>query len=187
MLTYGMNKKSNRYKKSFPIEFKRYFFQLFRSYYHDDDGKVERLKAPPLTYWLPCSQIQSKNKKALNIAEAGQKKESNIGGENAWVRKDTQMLRSKFLMTQDEVDNCTFQPKIKTGVAISGKRAEDEDSKKAYHERFGLNFKNSVPAIFKAGVLKQARQFYNAGKLKEARSKLKEGFNIKSLYRNFNP
>ena len=90
-------------------------------------------------------------------------------------------------MTQDEVQNCTFQPKIKTGVAITGKRDEEEDSKKAYHERFGLNFKNSVPAIFKAGVLKQARQFYNAGKLKEARSKLKEGFNIKSLYRNFNP
>lgn len=122
MLTYGVSKKSTR--KSFPIEFKRYFFQLFRSYYHDDDGKIDRLKNPPLTYWLPCSQVQSKNKKALSVGPATTKS-ANIAGENAWVRKDTELLRSKFLMTQDEVENCTFQPKIKTGVEFTGIRADE--------------------------------------------------------------
>lgn len=50
-----------------------------------------------------------------------------------------------------------------------------------------MNFKNAAPAIFKAGVLKLARQYYAAGRYKDARNKLREGFNIKSLYRNFDP
>ncbi len=51
------------------------------------------------------------------------------------------------------MENCTFHPRVIKDVKFEGRR-EEGDQKKAFHERFGLNFKNSVPAIFKAGVLR---------------------------------
>ena len=41
-----------------------------------------------------------------------------------------------------------------------------------------MNFKKAAPAIYKAGLLKQAWQKYREGNFREARIRLKEGFKI---------
>lgn len=54
--------------------------------------------------------MKSKNKKAEEMTAKKKKKDAPIN--SAWEKVETAQMRAKFLMTQDEVENCTFQPKL---------------------------------------------------------------------------
>jgi len=51
-------------------------------------------------------------------------------------------------MTNDEVENCQFFPKISN--------PGDGKMEKTYDEKFGKNFTRSDPGLYKAGILKKA-------------------------------
>ena len=52
---------------------------------------------------------------------------------------------------------------------------------KPFHERFGENFKDSNPEVFKKGILNKAERQFNKGEYKPALNTLMEGFRIHSL------
>ena len=93
-----------------------------------------------------------------------------------------------ILLTYSEVENCTFKPKI-TPYVIPGKpyKGEDEINPNDYVEEMGKNFQNKYPYVFKSGIYNKSVSLFQAGKYVEAMNKLKQGFNIDSLLRNFEP
>ena len=52
-LTYGTKKDSETYKKSFPNEFKRYFFQIVKSFVKTEKGGLKKLRYAPATFIIP--------------------------------------------------------------------------------------------------------------------------------------
>ena len=51
-LTYGTKKNSETYKKSYPLEFKRYFFQIVKSFVKTEKG-LKKLRYAPATFIIP--------------------------------------------------------------------------------------------------------------------------------------
>ena len=104
--------------------------------------------------------------------------------ERAFKREDTKEVRANIMMTQHEVENCTFEPAV-------GKQDPHWQYKKQYYppdeenktwvDKFGTNFHSSNPEVFKNGILKKAYMHYSGGRYSEAITTLAEGFNFVSI------
>lgn len=57
MLTYGMDEKSETFKKSFPSSFKRYFFRLVKSMTDKKGQRLTRQQVKQRARWMPPTFI----------------------------------------------------------------------------------------------------------------------------------
>lgn len=101
-------------------------------------------------------------------------------------------------MSADDAANCTFEPNagsqnlhmkkiLETFPELQRDDYDKEKSLREYVDKFGDKFMHSNPEIYKKGILRSAQSFFNAGEIKDAWRKLKEGFNVESLKRYFDP
>ena len=183
---FGVKIGSAQHKKMYPMDFKKYFFELVHNAYKDEDTK--KLKRPQSVrpcFFLP-SGISSnvKNAKVMDnkgFVEKGEKKSIR---ERAFKREDQKSTLKNILMLQDEIDNCTFEPNVGTMDPHPNKAVQSalqEEEGKTFVDKLGHNFMNSNPEVFKAGILKGAQKLYLEGKYTESLNKLAEGFNFSSI------
>lgn len=192
-------------RKLYPKEFKGYFLELLRSYVATSNGKIVKAPKKNVPFWIPSSKPCPAKEKGLTLGEAtakttnvkGKKKEYGTSirtlGEfalHAWNRKDELIneKKEKIMMTFSDVQNCTFKPHVtpyNNGGVIFKK--EEEIDPKEVANAMGKNFEKSYPYVFKSGVYNKAMTFFQKGLHVDAMNKLREGFNIESLKRNFHP
>ena len=98
-------------------------------------------------------------------------------------------------MTQEELQNCTFEPKVAALKYInvphqpqhSDKKNVVESCANTYAEQHKDNFNQSHPEIYKSGKMKQANKQYKEGDYEKAMSTLESCFKIYSLRLKFEP
>jgi hypothetical protein len=191
--------------KLYPKEFKAHFLGILRNHVEVRKGSYVRLTRAKVPVWIPSSKPSKVEDKLLTLARSATKS-TNAKGRRAtpgaslkeiekfqihpWNRKDkaTKDKLKNIFFTYDDVENCTFKPKI-TPYAISGKaeKKEYEIDPESLAKEMGENFKDKYPYVFKSGVYNKALTFFQGGKYVEAMRKLKQGFNVDSLLRNFHP
>ena len=203
--------KKSKIADPYPVEFKNYFIKILRSFVQTNAGMVQ-VKENVTPCWMPAS-VQGKSdirasikqivNKSTNLKAKKEGKEllSKAVREKAWIRPDTTNHRQKILMTYDEIENCTFEPKCgklsdlrhqklakKYELKVreeEGAPGESEENK--WVKKLGVNFKGKHPEVFKSGVLRRAIKFHNEGRLTSSLKKLSEGFNIKSVLGKYYP
>jgi len=191
--------------KLYPKEFKAHFLDILRKHVEVRKGSYVRLARAKVPVWIPLSKPSQVGDKSFTLARSATKS-TNTKGRRAtpapslkeiekfqihpWNRKDkaTKEKLKNIFFTYDDVENCTFKPKI-TSYAISGKpeKEEYEVDPESLAKEMGENFENKYPYVFKSGVYNKALSFFQSGKYVQAMRKLKQGFNIDSLLRNFHP
>lgn len=196
--------KSNvKHGKSYPREFKTCFLDVLRGHAAVQKGRV--VKKDKVPYWIPSSKFSRLPEKMLSLAQLTAKS-ANAKGRHApresdaddlgqfqlhpWNRKDDLMKEKllRVMLTYSDAENCTFRPKI-SKYTIEGRppRPVDEVDPKELVEELGENFQKKYPYVFKSGVYSKAASLFHDGKYVEAMRKLKSGFNVDSLLRNFHP
>ncbi|MDR3582438.1 MAG: hypothetical protein P4L67_04165 [Candidatus Pacebacteria bacterium] len=192
-------------RKLYPKEFKAYFLDILRGYVQTRKGKYEKVPKKNIPFWIPSSKPCPARDKGLTLGEStakssnvkGRKKEPGVGIKDiqefclhAWNRKDeaTMEKRRQILMSLSDAENCTFKPHVTPyyGGGIMPKREEEIDPAEVA-KGMGKNFEKSYPYVFKSGVYNKAVTFFQKGAYVDAMNKLREGFNIESLKRNFHP
>ena len=99
-------------------------------------------------------------------------------------------LLSQVFMTNDEIENCRFEPNAgRINDHYNPKVADDgeEYTYKNFMARHGTNLEKSHPEIYKRGILKRATREYNLGEFDKSYNTLMKGFNIESLKNKFDP
>lgn len=110
---YGVKKNSNQYKKMFPHEFKKYFFDVLSNLKKNRDGDLVWPKSVRWTFFLPSGTVGSvPNKKGEFENLFDKKVEKASIRERPLKREDTKDIRANILMTSDEINNCTFEPSV---------------------------------------------------------------------------
>jgi len=191
---------SNR--RVYSKEFKTYFLDVLRGNTAIKKGKF--IKKDKVPFWIPSSKPCS-SEKGFSLSELTTRS-TNIKGRQApqepsiseltqfqlhpWNRKDN-LIKEKLLqvmLTYSDAENCTFRPKI-GNYTIEGKvnKAIDEIDPRELVEEMGENFQKKYPYVFKSGIYNKAMSLFQSGKYVEGLRKLKIGFNIDSLLRNFHP
>ena len=107
------------------------------------------------------------------------KKEIPVMKTLAFGKADLREQLKKIFMTNEEIDNCQFIPKISNPGEIGTDKPFD------VNEKFGENFSKSDPTIWKQGKLKKAWREYNEGRFMQAQNTLEIAFNIASLKNYF--
>jgi hypothetical protein len=180
---YGVKKDSNIAKKSFPQSFKRHFFTLLKSFVHLDSG-IKRIKNAPPAFFLPTTggnctvhtggcpedcNYKTNNKKVLLRSKLRRMAEKIRPAYRSriWRRADKRKLRSQILMTNSEIENCTFEPSaggLSKYEGIKGALSQETTDHQIYVDSMGLNFQKRHPEVFKLGVLKKAKLKLREGK-----------------------
>lgn len=115
-----------------------------------------------------------------------------------WRRNDFKNALKNVLMTNNEMENCTFEPEagsmsmtIEVALKANPNLRKDghleEPNPEAFVKKLGLNFEKSHPEVFKAGVLKRAQLMYKEGKFDDALKRLYDGFNVDSIRKRYDP
>lgn len=115
-----------------------------------------------------------------------------------WRRNDFKKALQNVLMTNEENENCTFEPEagsmsktidlaLRANPNLRKDGLLDEPDPEAYVKKLGQNFEKSHPEVFKAGVLKRAQLMYKEGKFDDALKRLYDGFNVDSIRKRFDP
>lgn len=141
---YGVKKGSEQYKKMFPHDFKKYFFDVLSNMKKNKDGDLIRPKSVRRTFFLPSGAVGSVPNQKNEFDNLYDKKvEKAAIRERAFKREDTKEVRANIMMTQHEVENCTFEPAV-------GKQDPHWQFKKQYYppdeenktwvDKFGTNF-----------------------------------------------
>jgi hypothetical protein len=213
-VNYGTKKDSETYKKSYPHSFKNYFFQLVKSHFKQKKG-IKRIRNPASTFILAAGKRciyhenmacpegcphATFNKKVMLQHTRLRKyfKEPLTFRSRVWRRNDFKEALEKVLMTNSEIENCTFEPEAgsmsKTiGLALRanpGLRKEgllDEPDPENYVKKLGKDFAKAHPEVYKAGVLKRAMLMFKEGKFDDALKRLYDGFNVDSIRKRFDP
>lgn len=198
-------------KNLFPVEYKRYFFELVRAMAHEN--KIEQGKKL-LPFWAPPSSGSTKHpldaavNKTYNNKVAGlsrdiqtKKVEADIEEKTCWDKDSFQEHRKLFLMKLSDAKECTFYPK--TGSNIP-KKYKDRILKEYpswsnemmehklvnfdnWVKKMGDNFCKRFPAIYKYGKYKRAVNLVRRNQFIAAYKELADSFNIPSMKKNYEP
>lgn len=191
---YGLKKGSRAEQLSFPQQFKIDFYELFRKI-----KKRGRANSTRPAYFVPGGVSHTSYNAKIKLGEENEKKrEKQPPGvkTRVWKRDDYLEAKREIMMLQDDADNCTFEPNagsqnlhmkkiLNTYPEFQREEYDKEKGLKDFVDRLGDKFCHSNPEIFKGGILRAAQGHFNAGKFKDALSKLSEGFKFDSLKSEF--
>ena len=169
-ITYGMNKDSETFKKSFPQPFKYEFYKQFNI--RKKKGRATSVRP---AYFVPSGINHKSYNAKIKLGEDIQKKyEKPQPGvkTRVWKRGDYEHYKSEILMSNDDAKNCTFEPNagsqnvhMKKILSTFPELERDEYSKektlKDYVDKFGDKFSNSNPEIYKRGILDKLKNLKN--------------------------
>jgi hypothetical protein len=210
---YGKVKKSRF--NNYPKNLKFYFFTLYRRLGKNEEGKFVFANYDNMPFWAPSLSnkckvhknncpLYCKNNTHNEVITVQRSKNFNIlyGLENnkldederlhLWKRKDESLkdLKSKIFMCLNEVEHCTFEPKI-------NKKEDDlrlmspEDivnkriSNKVWVNKMGGNFSERFPLVYKEGVCKKVQKIFNEGRYTETLKELEEAFELDPIRAHF--
>lgn len=193
---YGIKPGSKAEKLWFPPEFKLEFYELYRKHV-----KKQRATSTRPAYFVPGGvNKDSKNRKIILGADLEKKKEKQTENTitRVWKRNDLIEDRKLIMTNNDDAINCTFEPNagsqnvhlkkiMQTYPELEREDYQKERTLKDFVDKLGDKFSVSNPEIFKTGILRAATSHFNGGRLKEALSKLSEGFLFSSLKREYDP
>lgn len=193
---YGIKKGTMAEKLSFPQKFKLDFYEKFRKL-----KKKGRAVSTRPAYFVPPGISHNTHNAKIELGENLMKKhEKPRPGvkTRVWKRDDYTAAKKEILMIGDDAENCTFEPNagsqnlhmkkiLDTFPELQRDGYDQEKGLKEFVSKFGDKFSVSNPEIYKSGILKSAQSFYNAGELGDAWRKLKEGFNVESIKKYFDP
>jgi hypothetical protein len=216
---YGSTTKANGEKtfgKSYPQEFKHYFFAVFKSLLKTAKGII-MLKSMPALIWAPPSKSKctihadvcppncmyvTLNKKI--IRQTMKNEEYSVAWHSKlrpWFRPDMQKDKEKVFMNLSDARECRFEPVVGSKVpekhlALTFKHFSEIRNKinpdqapnfNMWVSRLGNNLKSSDPSLFKTGIYKQAKALYIQDKYKESKDLLVEHFNMPCILDHFMP
>ena len=193
---YGIVKGSNAAKLAFPQQFKLDFYEKYRKL-----KRKGRAASTRPAYFVPPGVSHGSYNAKIKLGEEIMKKhEKPQPGvkTRVWKRDDYVEHLKDIMMTEDDALNWLFEPDagsqnpymkkiLATFPELQREGYDQEKSLKEFVNKFGDKFAGSNPEIFKQGILKSAQAFYNKGEFNDAWRKLKEGFNIESLKKYFDP
>jgi hypothetical protein len=191
---YGLKKGSRAEQLSFPQQFKIDFYELFRKI-----KKRGRANSTRPAYFVPGGVSHNSYNAKIKLGEENEKKrEKKPPGvkTRVWKRDDYVEAKREIMMLQDDADNCTFEPNagsqnlhmkkiLNTYPEFQREEYDKEKGLNEFVEKLGDKFCHSNPEIFKGGILRAAQGHFNVGRLKDALSKLSEGFKFDSLKSEF--
>ena len=216
---YGTAKKKDgqmTFSKSYPIEFKHYFFSVFKALLKTPKGVI-MLKSIPALIWAPPSKNKctihtdtcppdcmytSLNKK---IARQTLKSEPYYAAWHSklrpFFRPDMNEEKKKIFMSYSDARECRFEPIVGSKIpekhlALTFKHfseirnkinPEEAPNFNMWVTKLGNNLKSSDPALFKEGVFKQAKAMFIREKYKESKDVLIEHFNMPCILDYFVP
>lgn len=200
---FTLDKQSLQVKKTpYPLKFRQHFFKKLREVGMKPKLQICRKaikttrRRKPMMFMnagsqrcalhdlgcpvKPC-QFASLNMKIALTAVRAKKavKDVPVMKTLAFGKMELHAQLKKVFMTNDEVNNCQFIPKIS--------KPGDGKLEKTYDEKFGVNFTKSDPAIYKKGILKKAWREFREGWYAKAHNTLQTAFNISSLKNHFDP
>ena len=193
---YGIKKGSKAEMLSFPQQFKFEFYELYRKV-----KKMGRANSTRPAYFVPGGVSHDTHNAKIKLGEDNMKKyEKNPPNikTRVWKRDDYLNDMHEIMMTNDDAENCTFEPNagsqnlhmqkiLDTFPEFQREEYDKEKDLNDFVKKLGDGFKNSNPEIFKGGILRAARAKFNEGRLAEAMNKLSEGFKFTSLKREYEP
>jgi hypothetical protein len=214
-VTFGQDPESNTYKKSYPLNFKSYFFKLVRSYFAEKKG-LKRVKNPAPAFLIPSGPCRCLIHENLvcpddcKYATFNQKvvlrnqrlkrlfKEPATYRSRVWRRRDFYAALDKVLMLNSEKANCFFEPEagsmsrtidlaLKANPNLRKDGLLDEPDPEEFVKKLGQNFEKSHPEVYKQGVLKRAKLMAKEGKFDDALKRLYDGFNVESIKKRYDP
>ena len=202
---YGLKKGSDLEKKIIPKTFQLYFFRLVKTLHdksnigklRDNTKLLNHFKVLPTTFFA-CGNAGTKNERIM-VNHNGVKIKNTMRKVPMLERRKRvfyteeqkyKELLSQVFMTNDEIENCRFEPNAgRINDHYNPKVGDDgeEYTYKNFMTRHGTNLERSHPEIFKRGILKRATREYNLGEFDKAYNTLMKGFNIESLKNKFDP
>jgi hypothetical protein len=193
----------------YPKKLKYYFFRLLRRLGKDSNGKLVFAKNENLSFWGPslsntckvhgnncpiycCHNTHNDMLKELrnkdfntNFNIKGNKKKliekENL---NLWKRPDLKKKKEQIFMCFDDAEHCTFEPKL---IQNENEGTEKDDLVKArlnnmeWVNNMGTNFTNVRRTIYKEGVLKRAKIFFEDGRYNDTINELKKAFDLNAI------
>jgi hypothetical protein len=139
------------------MTFKRYFFKLAKTFVRTRGGVLKRLKRVPMTFIIPggkrCTihhytcpadcNYATLNKKVTLKTQLWRKSEREPKSfrSRVWRRSDYRKSLHNVLMTNDEIDNCTFEPEAGSlGKHLKANKILEEANPNDFSEKLGKNF-----------------------------------------------
>ena len=197
VISYGMNKKGETFKKFYPNTFARCFFRYVKAISNKQGTKLDmkqiqrRYKLLATAFIIPSGVNTTTHNKKVILTKALRQKVTGVDKSTRskiFFREDMKARLGAIFMTYDEQQNCTFEPQAtKYKTKNQSQEEQKEAGPKTYAERQGTDFQIACPEIYKAGMLKKAKLFKEKGKYDDAMNCLTKSFNIGSLRRNFEP
>lgn len=186
---FTLDKQSLQVKKTpYPDKFRRHFFKKLREVGLKPSLKIRRSglrtnrRKKPIMFMNAGSNKDARLNMKVALTGVHAKRAVNyvaVMKTLAFGRKELHAQLKKVFMTNDEIVNCNFIPKIS--------KPGDGELTKTCEEKFGKNFSRSDPAIYKKGILKKAWREFNEGMYAKAYNTLQIAFNISSLKNHFDP
>lgn len=202
-LVFGADiKKSETMEKSYPVEFKNYFYKLVNAHISIGKGQVKFSKVPPSMLMMVGARqpgltddvnLKSKNKRLAKFAfgqiiKSMKKKDPKAWRSRVFKREDMKKKLAGIFMQFSELDNCTFEPEISApppGANMDG--LVDRGVPGAFVKRMGTDFSRSDPSIYKFGKIRRAKTILRSGAVEDCIKKLCEGFDLCQVYMKFRP
>lgn len=207
-VTYGYSK--NLKENSYPLEFKRYFFLLFRSLIRGTKAYQSKILLP---FWAPTSACAKSHTFLPNNASYNRtvnelsretklkKAETQVDKKDTcWFQDEVEKQKLKVIMRLEDARECTFAPKVgskmptkyknvmqDTFPALASEMLKETSTFEKWVDRMGVNFRSRYPLIFKYGKYKRAYKFYREGKFIMAYKEIYSAFHVESIKRYFNP
>ena len=202
--------------KSYPIQFKHYFFSVFKALLKTPKGVI-MLKSIPTLIWAPPSKSNctihtgvcppncmytSLNKKI--VRQTLKNEEYAVSWHSKlrpFFRPDMKETKEKIFMNYSDARECRFEPIVGSKVpekhlALTFKHFSEIRNKinpdeapnfNMWVNKLGQNLKSTDPLLFKEGVFKQAKALYIQQKYKESKDLLYEHFNMPCILDYFIP
>ncbi|KAL4443101.1 hypothetical protein ABPG74_002168 [Tetrahymena malaccensis] len=193
-------------KRSYPYKFKRYFFEVVRSYAADMHKDAVR----KLPFWAPSG----KNYKTLNYKVQKHSRDEKMMKRyekylesqslSLWDNKKLEEEKLKVMMKFEEAKECRFEPmvglraplevksqlkdrQLEYGELIQEILFSRQPSFEKWLERMGPDFKNRYPKVYKFGIYKRCLSLVETGQYREAATLLYENFKVDQIRAEFEP
>ena len=129
----------------YPHEFKKYFFDVLSNLKKNKDGDLVWPKSVWKPFFLPSGNPNSVPNKKSDFDVFNKKMEKASIREWPFKREDTKQSWANIMMTDDDIENCTFEPNVGKQdpryytIWKLGYHPREEDGK-TFVDKFGKNF-----------------------------------------------
>ena len=204
-------KKTYKYKKNhtfYPRKLKYYFFRLLRRIGTDNNGKIIFAKNDNLPFWSPSlsnnckvhgnncpiycchnthndmiKELRDKNFNTNFNIKKNKKKLVEKETLNLWKRPDIKKEKEKIFMCFDDAEHCTFEPKLmkKDNELEKDEVINSRLNNMNWVNDMGKNFTAVRGTIYKEGILKRAKIFFEDGRYENTIKELQKAFDLEAI------